>query len=81
MLYDFFFKHPHDVGQTYLQHFATAIEFGSTMIAAGAACVIHAFLPRVFERTASDAVNTLHARMVLRRTIQAAPRTEIDYAI
>lgn len=81
MLYKLFFKHPHDVGQTYLQHCATALEFGGTMIAAGAACLIHAFLPRVFERTASDAVNALHARMSLRRNVHNAPRAEIDYAI
>lgn len=81
MLYNLFFKHPHDVGQTYLQHCATALEFGGTMIVAGAACLLHAFVPRVFERTASKAVNTLHARMLLRRQMQAAPRAEIDYAI
>ena len=38
MLYNLFFKHPSDVGETYARHFATALEFGCTMIAAGFAC-------------------------------------------
>lgn len=79
MLYDWFLRHPMSVGQTYAQHFATALEFGVTMIAAGLACIVHAFVPALFERTASDTVGALHTRMTLRRQRHAAP--EIDYAI
>ncbi len=81
MLYNIFFKHPNDVGETYTRHFATALEFGCTMIAAGIACVVHAIVPSVFEHTASNTVTALHARMMLRRQAHPAPRAEIDYAI
>jgi hypothetical protein len=81
MLYNLFVKHPADVGETYARHFATALEFGCTMIAAGFACVVHALVPRFFEHTASNTVTALHARMTLRRQTHPAPRAEIDYAI
>lgn len=79
MFDDLFFKHPHSVGQTYIQHCVTALGFGATLIVAGAACLVHAFLPRMFERTASDAVALLYERMTARR--RNTPRIEIDYAI
>lgn len=79
MFHDLFFKHPHSVGQTYTQHCMTALGFGATMIVAGAACLVHAFLPRMFERTASNAVAHLYARMTARR--RNAPHIEMDYAI
>jgi hypothetical protein len=81
MLYNLFCKHPHAVGETYLQHAAAALAFGATMIAAGIACVVHAMIPRLFERTASEAVFRLYSKMTARRPVQASPRGEIDYAI
>jgi hypothetical protein len=81
MLYDLFCKHPHAVGETYLQHASAALAFGATMIAAGIACVVHAIMPRFFERTASEAVFRLYSQMTARRSVMTAPRGEIDYAI
>jgi hypothetical protein len=81
MFNNLFLKHPRAVGESFFEHFATAFEFGVTMIVAGLACVIHAFVPRLFEHTASNTVNTLHARMVARRQAHPAARPEIDYAI
>jgi hypothetical protein len=81
MFTDLFLKHPRAVGETFFEHFVTAFEFGATMIVAGAACVVHAFVPRLFEHTASRTVTTLHARMVARRQAHPAARPEIDYAI
>jgi hypothetical protein len=80
MIYALFFKHPHTVGETYLQHASAALAFGLTMIVAGAACVVHALVPRLFERTASEAVFRLYSQMTARRS-PTSPRGVIDYAI
>ena len=61
-----FTRHPHQVGETYGQHMSAAAGFGVTLIAAGIACVIHAVLPFLFEKTASHCVARLHGTMSLR---------------
>ena len=79
MLDDLFLRHPRSIGENYAQHFATAFEVGLRLVAAGAACLVHAFLPALFERTASRTVSALHTRMVVNR--QRMPIADIDYAI
>ena len=81
MIYALFCKHPHLVGETYLQHASAALVFGATMIVAGVACVVHALIPRFFERTASEVVAKLYRQMTARRPVQPASGGEIDYAI
>ncbi len=63
---DLFTRHPHAVGETYLEHAATAGGFGAAMVMAGAACLVHAVLPFLFKTTASDTVMRLRARMAAR---------------
>src|SRR3954470_15191116 len=63
MIDRFFLSHPRSVGESYGAHAATASRFGFTMILGGAACVVHAVLPFLFVRTASDTVKTLYGRM------------------
>ena len=77
-MYELFLKHPHSIGETYLQHMSAALSFGITMIVAGIACIVHAIVPALFERTASQAVALLYARMTNRRRLAVV---EIDYAI
>jgi len=62
-----FTRHPASVGETYGQHMAMAGSFGFRLIAVGAACLIHAALPFLFEKTASRMVERLHAEMVTGR--------------
>ena len=76
-MYEVFLKHPHSIGETYVEHMTAAAQFGAVMIAAGLACIIHAIVPALFARTASNAVASLYARMTRRHPL---PR-EIDYAI
>ncbi len=76
-----FLKHPRSVGETYSEHFAVAFTFGAHMIAGGLACIIHALLPAVFEKTASRTVTHLHTRMTTRRSHRAKQGYELDYAI
>ncbi|MET3527934.1 MULTISPECIES: DUF6356 family protein [Phenylobacterium] len=61
-----FNQHPSSVGETYGQHLAQASSFGATLIAAGAACLVHAIFPFLFERTASLCVQRLHIQMSAR---------------
>jgi len=58
-----FREHPRSLGESYWQHQQRALAFGMAMIVAGLACLVHALVPALFERTASGAVLRLHERM------------------
>jgi hypothetical protein len=62
-----FIEHPSSVGEDYFEHQRMALSFALPMIAAGCACVIHAFIPGLFVRTGSRTIADLHQRMVLAR--------------
>lgn len=62
-----FMDHPRDVGESYGEHFATAAGFGVRMVAGGLACIVHAVVPVLFVRTASDTVKSLYATMKARQ--------------
>lgn len=62
-----FLDHPRSVGETYLQHMGSAGQFGSRMILAGIACMLHGIFPFLFVKTGSNAVRTLHDTMVTNR--------------
>ncbi len=62
-----FTEHPTSVDETYLEHFGSALYFGTKMIIAGMACVVHGVIPAVFVSRGSDTVRALHERMVLKR--------------
>jgi len=42
-----FTEHPASVDETYLEHFGGALYFGTKMIVAGVACVVHGRAPGV----------------------------------
>ena len=65
---ELFTRHPDSVGESYLEHMATALSFGGRMLVGGLACLVHAFLPFLFTRTGSSTIAELHDRMVLNRT-------------
>ena len=52
------------------------------MVVAGLACMLHAWLPFIFVRTGSQAINELHARMqaTLRRVPSQAPTSQLASA-
>jgi hypothetical protein len=66
-----FLLHPRSLGESYWEHQRHALEFGTLMIAAGIACVIHALVPALFVRTASQTISHLHDRLVRTRRISA----------
>ncbi len=66
-LHHLFTDHPGSVGESYTQHLAVAGVFGLRMILGGLACLVHAVLPFLFQRTGSNFVTDLHQRMVARQ--------------
>lgn len=72
-LIDAFTSHPRSVDETYLEHMVMAAGFGTSMIVAGLACLVHAAFPFLFAHTGSGAIARLHERMVTHRRRAPAP--------
>ncbi|HWF63625.1 MAG TPA: DUF6356 family protein [Rhizomicrobium sp.] len=62
-----FITHPQSVGETYLEHQRVAFSFAGPLLLAGLACLLHAVIPGLCERTASNRIAMLHERMVSNR--------------
>jgi hypothetical protein len=75
-----FTEHPASVGETYFQHLGSASGFGSHMIIAGLACLVHGFFPFVFTNNGSRAVIDLHTKMVenRRKTVGAISSKRVN---
>lgn len=67
-----FTEHPASVNETYFAHMEFAAWFASRLFMAGAAALVHAFLPFLFETTASSIVRQLYERTSKRRPAPAA---------
>ena len=63
-----FTEHPGTVGETYGQHFQSALGFSLSMIGGGLACMVHAVFPFLFEKTGSATIRSLHERMIAHRS-------------
>jgi Family of unknown function (DUF6356) len=64
-----FTEHPASVGESYSAHLLRASWFGSRLILAGVACLVHAIFPFLFVKTGSRAITELHAAMVTGRRV------------
>jgi hypothetical protein len=62
-----FQEHPRSVGETYLQHWWSAMGFALALARSALACLVHAFVPGLCKTTASESVQELHRRMVTHR--------------
>jgi len=62
-----FCDHPASIDKSYAEHAGFAASFGMTLIAAGAAAMIHAALPFLCRDTAGNTVMRLHALIQARR--------------
>jgi Family of unknown function (DUF6356) len=62
-----FTDHPASVDETYFGHMAFAGWFAGRLLMAGGAALVHAFLPFLFETTASRIVRELYERTHNRR--------------
>lgn len=63
-----FIDHPASVNETYFGHMAFAGWFASKLFMAAFAALIHAFLPFLFETTASSIIRELYERTHNRRS-------------
>jgi hypothetical protein len=68
-----FTEHPASVGESYLEHLARASCFGTRMMFAGLACLLHGLLPFLFVQTGSRAISELNERMVVNRRVSRLP--------
>ncbi len=66
-----FTAHPASVGETYGEHFVTAMGFSLSLLRAAVVCAIHAVLPFLFEKTGSECITELNQRMVTHRDVRA----------
>lgn len=62
-----FSDHPRSIGESYGEHAVTAARFGLRMVAGGVRCLVHAVIPGIHERAASDCVRELHGQLEKRR--------------
>ncbi|VVE42743.1 capsule biosynthesis protein [Pandoraea cepalis] len=75
-----FTQHPASVGENYLQHMGSALSFALPLLGACLACLVHALLPFLFEKTGSRIIVRLHERMVTHRDRHAMPATPSEKA-
>ena len=81
-----FLAHPRSIGESYAEHFVAAWRFGTAMMTGGLACLLHALVPCLFERTGSGTIKRLYAEMVSRqpgaqRPAHEDPRWRPEYEI
>ena len=62
-----FKKHPNEVGETYLEHMFNAMRYSLTFLFLFVIAFIHAILPFLFVRTASDIVCEMSEHMECRK--------------
>jgi hypothetical protein len=76
-----FVDHPRSLGMGWLEHGMGAIAIGATLVGAGAACLVHAFVPGWFTQTAGRTVERMHEHMVRRKAGASDPENWPDYEI
>ena len=64
-----FLLHPRTLGESYWEHQRHALAFGTMMVVAGMACVVHALVPGLFMKTGSNTIRHLYDRLILTRRI------------
>ena len=55
-----FLEHPHSVGESYMEHQGFALAASFRLFTAAFACLIHAFVPGLLEKTASRIVREMY---------------------
>ena len=76
-----FVEHPRSLGMSWLGHGLGALKISGELVAAGAACAIHAIVPGWFTETAGRTVTRLHDHMQKRKAGAANPNDWPDYEI
>ena len=76
-----FVEHPQSLGMSWAAHGLGAVRIGCRLMAAGAACMIHALVPGWFTQTAGRTVTQMHDDMVKRKAGAGNPNNWPDYEI
>lgn len=63
MIQRIFLSHPATVDETFFQHMLFALRFALSLFAAAGAALVHAFVPCLFEKTASRIITRLYGRI------------------
>ena len=63
MINKVFFDHPASVEENYFEHMIFAGRFALTLLGAAGAALVHAIIPCLFEKTASNLIRKMHARI------------------
>jgi hypothetical protein len=58
-----FLDHPASVEENYFEHMLFAGRFAATLFLAAGAALVHAIIPSLFEKTASNLICKMHARI------------------
>ena len=53
-------EHLNYANETYIQHFKAAIKIGFTMIIGGFQAILHAIIPGILKKSASNKIKKLH---------------------
>lgn len=73
MVRRWFLDHPKSVGETYGEHQRVALTYAGSLALAAMACFIHALIPSLFERFASQTITRLHDKMRARMNPHVTP--------
>lgn len=65
-LFSLFLSHPRSVNESYFEHMAFAFKFSMRLFGGALAALTHAFLPFLFEKTASTMVKNMAQKMNVR---------------
>ncbi|MCJ8308937.1 MAG: hypothetical protein HRU27_10605 [Rhizobiaceae bacterium] len=63
MINKVFFDHPASVEENYFEHMIFAGRFALLLLGAAGAALVHAIIPCLFEKTASNLIRKMHARI------------------
>ena len=65
----YFLDHPNSVGESYMEHQGFAVAVSFKLFIAASACLIHALVPALFEKTASTIVSEVYSVTQKRRVL------------
>ena len=57
-----FMDHPRSIGESYFEHLLFAGGFALRLLGAGLAALVHALIPCLFEKTASNMIAKMYAK-------------------
>jgi len=62
-VHNMFIEHPKSVDETYFEHLRFASSFALGLFIAGSAAIIHAIIPSLCEKTASNKIKELYSKI------------------